>query len=57
MLNEMPNVKVGTNMNIYHPFSGHVEGVELKHDVVGVGVVVAVLLGGGGYLLHAVVYA
>ena len=42
---------------IYNPFYGHVKGVELKHDVVGVSVVVAVLLGGGGYLLHAVVYA
>ena len=57
MVIALHNVRVGTNLNINHAFSGHVEGVELEHDVVGVGVLVAVLLGGGGDLLHAVIYA
>ena len=48
---------LGLKFNIYHAFSGHVEDEELEHDVVVVGVLVDVLLGGGGDLLHAVRYA
>ena len=42
---------------MYKVFSGQVGGVELVHEVVGVGVLVGVLLGGGRDLLHAVIYA
>ena len=48
---------VGSWINVYHVFSGQVGGVELGHEVVRVGVIVGVLLGGDRDLLHAVIHA
>ena len=47
----------GTWIDVYQVFSGQVGVVELGHEVVGVGVLVGVLLGGDRDLLHAVIYA
>ena len=55
--NEVHIAIVGSWIDIYHVFSDKVGGVELGHEVVGVGVLVGVLLGGDRDLLHAVIYA
>ena len=57
MVNKTHIVSVGNSVNMYKVFSGQVGGVELVHEVVGVGVLVGVLLGGGRDLRHPATYA
>ena len=57
MQNDTHIATYGSRMNIHQVFSGQVGGVELGHEVVGVGVLVGALLVGGRYLLHVVTYA